>query len=362
MLLTFSALPVAFFGQNRGAESGSGRYYEKWGVRGFAGQIVAHAADIENTAGAVPAAVELEYARRRIDSFARELCRCYPTTGVTLAYKDYNNSILGRGAHVAYFVQHHFFPLKKMNPYVRGTVGAGYASNPYDPLTNPDNQSYSFYINGYLQIAGGVEFPVSEKVLASAFLSFNHISNGGLAQPNRGINWPAAGVELMYAPDYKLPDKGFTKMNNRESKKSRRIHEVYVFGSAASHDYGGKRRLPVYGAGYRFGYSLTSLHRLTAGSEWHLDEGHEYRIESLPELSGNAHRAAVLGGHEFTMGHFVFSQELGVYVYDRARYHDPVYHRWGVRFVHSSGISIGGNLKAHRHVAEFIDFRAGFVF
>ncbi|MFB6257829.1 MAG: hypothetical protein ABEH38_03970 [Flavobacteriales bacterium] len=39
---------------------------------------------------------------------------------------------------------------------------------------------------------------------------------------------------------------------------------------------------------------------------------------------------------------------------------DPIYHRWGLTYFLNSDLFVGIDLKAHRHIADFIDLRFGF--
>jgi hypothetical protein len=57
------------------------------------------------------------------------------------------------------------------------------------------------------------------------------------------------------------------------------------------------------------------------------------------------------------LGKFLFSQRIGVYVFDQTPYYDQVYHRWGIDYMINRHWGIGMNLLAHRQVADFIDIR-----
>ncbi|MDB5192331.1 MAG: hypothetical protein JWQ96_1894 [Segetibacter sp.] len=47
----------------------------------------------------------------------------------------------------------------------------------------------------------------------------------------------------------------------------------------------------------------------------------------VDSIQGSAYRAGLLGGHEFLLGRFFFSQQLGVYLYKLNPYFDRLYHR-----------------------------------
>lgn len=302
--------------------------------------------------------IEAEFSKLIADTNAIKICNCLPTLGFRLAYKNYNTKVLGQGAHAAFFMHYNLLPGKGINPYIGGAAGLGYADNPFHEIKNPYNQSYSLFVNGYLRINTGIEIRLSPRSALSAEIGFHHISNGGLAKPNRGINQPAVGVGYLFTPNPKALSVEKIRMKKYREKKGEKSLRVFIAGSGNAVDYGEKQRFPVFGAGLISGVNLNNLNRLTLGLEWHYDGGHNKRIKAL-NLNGNAHRAAIQVGHEFILGKFIFSQQAGIYIYDSTRYHDFFYHRWGLSYKHKSGIYIGVNLKAHRHVAEFTDVRVG---
>ncbi|NRA92289.1 MAG: acyloxyacyl hydrolase, partial [Psychroserpens sp.] len=60
------------------------------------------------------------------------------------------------------------------------------------------------------------------------------------------------------------------------------------------------------------------------------------------------------------LGRVTFSQQIGVYYYNDYRITDDIYQRYGLNYNFSRHIFAGFNLKAHRHVADFFDFRIGY--
>jgi hypothetical protein len=103
---------------------------------------------------------------------------------------------------------------------------------------------------------------------------------------------------------------------------------------------------------------VSRIHSFSAAAEWHYSELLLHEINKAVS-SASAHRAALLAGHDFLIGRFVFSQQIGIYIFDQFRYNDLLYHRWTLSYVHKTGLSAGVSLKAHRQVAEFTDVRIG---
>jgi hypothetical protein len=67
-------------------------------------------------------------------------------------------------------------------------------------------------------------------------------------------------------------------------------------------------------------------------------------------------------GHDFLLGNYVFSQQLGYYLFNETNYFNSVYHRWGLLYKTKSNLNFGINLLAHAQVANFIDLRLVYSF
>ena len=70
----------------------------------------------------------------------------------------------------------------------------------------------------------------------------------------------------------------------------------------------------------------------------------------------------MLIGHEFLLGRFTFSQKIGPYIYNIGKYNDPVYQRYGLNFYITENFFTGIHVKAHRHVADFMEIKLGWTF
>jgi hypothetical protein len=69
------------------------------------GFIFAHSPLVENTKGANPTGIEVNFGWQKSDAIAWNLCNCYPRKGLLLAYYDYDTKILGKSISAAYFLE-----------------------------------------------------------------------------------------------------------------------------------------------------------------------------------------------------------------------------------------------------------------
>lgn len=321
------------------------------------GFIFAHSPEVENTKGANPTGVELIFSWQRNDAYVWDLCNCFPRKGLLLAYYDYDNIILDKSFMAAYFLEPTYSVGKKTLFSLKGTAGLSYLTNPFDTLKNPANRSYSTKLSAYLSLGVGVWFRLDRHWWLNASANFNHESNGGLRQPNKGINWPTAGIALSYQHKSRLYYSGMHSIEAFRINPSIR-YDIGIFGIAkrALDENGNSRRLPLIGLSLQGSKQVGRINAITAGIEVFRDATLDSRLKN-DSVNASPLRAGILAGHEFVLGKFLLSQRLGVYVFDQTPYFDQLYHRWSIHYRINSRIGAGVNLLAHRHIADFTDIK-----
>lgn len=170
------------------------------------GFIIAHSIAVQNTAGSHPRGVEVEFFKQRVDTASWTLCHCYPAKGWNFSYFDFDNTVLGNGFSVSYFLEPSYRISKRAEFRFRGNIGFSYLTNPYHIQQNPANLSYSSHISGYVQLGVSGRYKIGRQWLALLGAQYQHLSNGGLKEPNKGINWPTISVGVTrYNQEYSLP-------------------------------------------------------------------------------------------------------------------------------------------------------------
>ena len=324
------------------------------------GFIFAHSPEVENTKGAHPTGIEFIISWQQNDKTSWNLCNCFPRKGLLVAYYDFDTKVLGKGGAVAYFLEPVYRINRKTFFSLRGATGFSYLSNPYDSIRNPTNRSYSTHISGYLLLGGGMWFQLTRHWWTNITLNYQHTSNGGFRQPNKGINWPTAGVSFHY---YTKPETYYKRPRSTDKFwKGKSIRwDAGVFGVAKkeSDKYGKSHRLPLLGVYMQGSKQVGRINALTGGMEVFHDRALIMRMER-DTIEGSATRAGLLAGHEFILGKFSFSQRLGVYLYHNTPYFTRLYHRWGIHYYMNKHLGIGFHLNAHKHVAEVLDLRLSY--
>lgn len=188
-------------------------------------------------------------------------------------------------------------------------------------------------------------------------MNLNHQSNGNIKQPNKGINWPTAGLSISYQKNAGSYDKGLRLTKKPLTHNSPR-YDIGIFGivKRALSENVNSRRLLLVGISFQASKQVGNINALTLGAEFFRDASLHTRLKQ-DSINASSVRAGVLVGHEFILGKFLISQRLGVYIFDQTPYYDQIYHRWGLYYRINRRFGTGLSLLVHRHIADFVDLK-----
>lgn len=361
--LLFSFHGIAAYCQSvPGADTLAAEKFFYAGARVHYGSMIIHSRAIKDIGNAYPLGLELTLGRHTATGQARDACNCYPKSGVILGLWDFDKpEILGRGVSAIAFIEPVFGARKRFSFSIRAGVGFAWLSHPYNPVTNPFNFSYSTHVAFPLLLGTVLDYRISQGTLLNFGILYNHISNGGLREPNKGINWPtiALGLDFFRQPP-RFPQREVSDWKQTDMQRVQR--NVYLFGTARQLNHEELKKYPVLGMEAWVNYRVSRLSRLGAGTLFLYDGSDGEEIRRNPLSEADPCRAGLMLGHGFLLGRFVFSQAFGVYLYDSYKAADPVYQRYSLTHPLGKHLEAGVSLMAHRHVADFLDFRLGWRF
>lgn len=326
------------------------------------GFIIPHYRELQPISSTYPQGVEATLAWHLLKHDTWKYCFCYPRTGVSLLYINYlNPEVLGSSLSAYFFIEPVIAAGRKWNSSFRFGIGPAYMTQVYDDETNPDNVLYSSPLSFIVLLNAKVNYQASDRFYMSLSANYNHISNAGISEPNKGINFPTASLGIGYyldTPrfiDWERPSGLLYDTKNR--------FDFYSFATGKSARRGEVRYL-VTGGGINYSRMVGRINAFSLGTEYVFDGAAQQKI-AIRELTRNGKvlkpdYLSMQFGHELILGRFNFNQKLGVYLYSPYKRMDPVYQRFGLNFNITNNIFLGINIKAHRHVADFMDFRLGY--
>jgi len=78
-------------------------------------------------------------------------------------------------------------------------IGPAWVSRVYDEEKNPDNFFFSNHLSFVAILNTAVNYRLNNRLSTRVAFNFNHISNGGLTQPNVGMNFPTLNAGMDYS-------------------------------------------------------------------------------------------------------------------------------------------------------------------
>ena len=326
------------------------------GLRQHYGFVIIHSRDLRAIKDSYPIGTELNFNWYKMDKESLNLCNCYPKVGFLISFFDFDNrKILGYGYNLAGFVEAYFRAHKKTSISFRTVAGLSLETRPYNEIDNSENMSYSVPINEYSQLSLAWHYRMKQKIKINIAVNYNHISNGGFKQPNKGINYPTVsiGLEYIHKP---FIFKDIPKQKFHGIKQIRYDISCFSFPKKII-EY--SNYFTVFGISAGTSQQVGRMNAITLDTEYIWDGSLRWTMRNSDK---NYQRGALLLGHEFLMGRFIFNQKIGVYLYDQTKYNDPIYQRYGINYYITKQIFAGVHIKAHRHVADFIEIRLGWAF
>ncbi|MCA1764081.1 MAG: acyloxyacyl hydrolase [Flavobacteriales bacterium] len=272
--------------------------------------------------------------------------------------EDSYPKVLGQGLTGLFFLEPVFGAKNKLSFSIRGAFGLSYQNKPFDEAQNPDNLSYSTRLAFPLQVGIAANYRISEDWIIDAGARYNHISNGGLKQPNKGINWPtlSVGVSKYFStPEfYQRPKEDWRKVSDPKKRVETALFGTYQKTSSGKFLWSG-------GVSALYSTQVARISALVGEAEYNYD-AFQAELGKLDGKDADGHTSGVAVGHEFILGNYRFGQRFGAYLLKPDTRKEDVYQRYSITYLYKDSWSFGVSLKAHGHVADFLDLRVGKVF
>jgi hypothetical protein len=192
--------------------------------------------------------------------------------------------------------------------------------------------------------------------------NYNHISNGGAKRPNKGMNFPTVSFGL----DYTIrPAKLSPRPKSRGILESGLKKYARLFSNIRTVDGNDstaeKQEILIGLEGGIIG-AITNINALLGGIEFWYDGLINEEI-NRGYLTGSPFVFSISAGHAFIFGRYSFTQQIAWYAYNTNPTSDSsFFQRYAMYWLFGKNISAGFSLKAHGHVAEYMDIRLGAVF
>ncbi len=334
------------------------------GIRGHYGFIIPHSRELIAASGTKPYGLEVNIQWVEARPERTERTGVVAKRGFAFHYFNFNNpSVLGYSIASAAYVEPMFGAEKRLYSSLQTGLGIAFVSKRYDAQSNPTNLFFSTPISLLAMLNVHVHYRLTARWEATVGFHYNHISNGGMSLPNKGMNFPTynAGVAYAIKPGLvrRAPRSDYWKQQPRHFAWVHAVGSIKTVLADGSFAHG--RPQWLLGATAMVGRRIGRLSALSVGTEWIHDAWKRARLDQRGD-SRSAWLGGLLVGHELLAGRVRFNIHLGAYLFHQARETDAVYQRYGLFYTVGEHLLVGSSLKAHRHVADVFDVRIGWLF
>jgi len=331
------------------------------GARLHYGFIIPHSRDIINVAQSNPRGFEISAQWLLSNEKYTRNSGLVAKRGFVLQYIHFDNpEVLGYCINAVPFVEPMIRPWGRLYGSFQMGVGLSYLSKVYDAETNPTNLFFSFPLSFPVMLNTYLHYKWNPSWEISAGFNYNHISNGGMKLPNKGMNFPTwnAGLQYHFQPsDIRRPPKNDDW--KYQGKNFAYLLAIGTLKTATATDVFPENKLCGQ-AGIQFmaGRRVGRMSGLSLGTEWVYD-GYAREILNRQGMSKSAWKGGLLLGHELLISRVRFNIHFGAYLYNPSGDIDPVYQRYSLYYRFGRHFLVGSSLKAHRHQADVFDLRVG---
>ncbi len=333
------------------------------GTRLHYGFIIPHSKDIAGVANSRPFGLEMNAQWLFVgESHTRE-SGIITRRGFVAQYFNYDHpEVLGFCISLAPYVEPLIRPDRRLYGAIQMGLGVSYLSKVYDELSNPTNLFFSTSISYLLMTNARICYRIKPNWELDLGFNYNHISNGGMKNPNKGMNFPSYNL----GGRYYFQDVHIDRVTRTQNWKNLPRHYFYVqaVGSIktaeATDTHPANKPTWLLGGIAVAGRRIGRVSALAIGTEW-IHDGWAREVLNRSGMTASAVKGGVLLGHELLAGKTRFTLHLGLYVLNPSRTTDLVYQRYGLFYRIGKHVQIGSTLKAHRHVADVFDIRLGWL-
>lgn len=334
-------------------------------VNYFKGNIALHNNDILHLIQGHPEGIILSWNKKTFGYNHWEQRYNYPDYGVSFAYQNLKNDVLGNNYALYGHYNFYFF-----NRHLMMRIGQGLAltTNPFDKETNYRNNAFGSKImsSTYLMLNYKKE-RVFDRFGLQAGLSLIHYSNANVKAPNTSINSVTFNLGVTYALDEEQPEYINTLLED-DNKFTEPIKYNLAFRTGINEsDVVGSGQFPFYVVSAYVDKRINRKSAFQLGTDVFfsnfLKELIYYQSVSYPEenVSGDEDykRIGVFAGHELFVNKMSVVTQLGYYVYYPFDFEGRTYLRVGLKRYFGNKWFGALTLKSHGAKAEAVEFGIG---
>ena len=316
-----------------------------------------------------------------------------PTVGLGITSINLGNDVMGEGIAMYPYILLNVFRKEHFNVNIKLASGLIAVNGHYKATINEEipNKTFGSCINAYLNGGLNIDFPITRNLKINSELGFVHISNGRIAEPNKGANILYGGVGLVATinpdADKEKNPEIFPDLPYRWS--------LNITGAAGAQNADLSDERKFFISTFHIGgiYNVTNWYGVGLGADVFYNDaiGNETNrglfCEEHDYSTADKIRVGIALNNELQFGDVTAMVDWGVYLINPSRHYYsrdhkdfghnhrlPLFYktkgagsqeachyiRFGVKYRIWDNLYIQALAKTHRHIAEYIEFGVGY--
>lgn len=355
--LTYTLFLISFIGLSQETKRSS--YLD---VNYFKGNIALHNDDILHLIAGHPEGVIISWNKKTFGEKDWEQRYGYPDYGVSFAYQNLKNKVLGNN--VSLYAHYNFYFFKR-NLMVRIGQGLAFTTNPYDKFKNPKNIAFgSKFMSSTYAMVNYKKERIFDRFGLQGGLALLHYSNANVKAPNTSINSVTVNLGIVYDLNGEL--EYISDLEDGKFKQPIKYNLVFRSGVNES-DVVGSGQFPFYIFSAYADKRINHKSAFQLGADVFfsnfLKELIYYNSVAFPEnnVIGNEdyRRIGIFAGHELFINKLSLLTQLGYYVYYPYDFEGRTYFRVGLKRYIGENLFGAITLKSHGAKAEAVELGVG---
>lgn len=291
----------------------------------------------------------------------------YPGAGVAFYWTNMgNDSIFGTQYTLYPYFKLNFIDRKKWNLGYQMGVGASYATKKFHMDQNYQNLAIGSHFNIHYHADLLATFRVYKNMSLNTGLTFSHISNANLSEPNVGLNVASIfiGADIGFGQKQKRNTDTVVKYNAQENTAGRSyMWEVMLCGGMKHTRTFESFQYPAFAVQlewkkrkrYKFAWGL--------GADFFYDSSVESQLlrKAKPFKPSYAYMSGLHVSQEFIYNRYSFILQEGVYIGLTEKLNGrAIYTRAINRYKFGSHLFVNITMKSHLHILDFPEFGIGY--
>ena len=333
------------------------------GLQAQYGFIIPHSERIEAVSGTNPVGFEISFNKLNRSYKSWRVFNAYWISGFQAGYLNFGDKeVLGSAFTGTAYAEPIIAHGKNYLFSVRGGAGFAFHTKLYDSIENPANKFFSTRTAFPLYISFRLSYRMTKNTFVTLAGVYNHISNGGIRQPNIGMNFPTMALGVQYFPkEIPLLTREYSTDIKVKPGLSFIVQGLWGYKVVDKTDIYPEKGAHALGLHVRTSKQLKPYYALNAGAELISDGAVRETIRR--EGTGIDHkRFALTAGQDFLFGNAVFTQYFGFYLYSPYKARNNVYQKYELAYKVHPDFLFGVYLKAHAHVAELMGLTVSYLF